>query len=165
MLPLSYPELLERFSSIRGWAGDVTQGNRCALVMGKSLRLTPSYGQLTMRGRSGNDALNNMPFLDRMFVKAADVSAAIIATYGPADLEIAGKDALSAMKGLKGAVYLEDCWRTPSEKFAHWLRIADKKSGDHLDLWDGETLEIYRAEKNAPLLVSNSARVLCWWTQ
>lgn len=161
-LPFSYPELADRFAQIRGWAGDITDGNRCALVMGIALKLKPGETDANFYGQSSaRDHLRNQPFLAKMFVKAEDLAFHITSTYGPPDIRASGTSALKEIRGLKGVLLLRNCWKTPREK----LFFSKSKSGDHIDLWDGNVIEIYRHEQGANNLVTNAERVLLWKTK
>ena len=161
MLPFPYGTVLAQFTSVRQWAGYVTQGDRCALVMGLTLRLRPGPGDKTFRGLSAASAdVRNQPVLDNMFVKANDVAMQILRTYGPQTLFLTGGNAPSNLNGLSGVVYLENCWKT------RWGHVTGVKSGDHIDLWDGNVIEIYRNEPQlAVALVRNAERVWFWQCQ
>jgi hypothetical protein len=159
MLPYDYELLAERLASIRSWAGDITAGNRCALVMGLTMKLNPGKGETTFRGVTDvKKDIRSMPFLDRLFVKAADVAFQLTRAHGPPDFASAGESARAGMQDFRGVVYLSNCWRTPREK----LLFAKTRSGDHIDLWDGSVLEIYRDHEGADELVHNAERVLLW---
>ena len=158
-LPYSYSDLFKRFTDARSWAGEITEGNRCALVMGITLNLKPDRDQLNFRGqKSANSSVRNQPFLEKMFVKAEDLVSQITRTYGPPDVEVCGLHALDAVARAPGVIFLRDCWSTPTEK----VTFSKNKSGDHIDLWDGSIIEIYRSHANANSLVLNARNVLLW---
>lgn len=169
-IPMPYGELSARLKDTRDWGANVTDGNRCALVVGAALRLKPYPHHRTFRGQpSANPALRTMPFLDRLFLKAADVTDVIQKTYGMPDLTSTGIDLIAhanrnpgktIFDGRRGVMYLEDCWKTMAEK----LTFSDA-TGDHIDLWDGQCLEIYRDKgRNAVVtgLIANARRIHFW---
>src|SRR5262249_26250999 len=141
-------------------AGDITQGNRCAAVLGLTLRLVPGPRHTTFKGlRDAKEEVRNQPFLDRIFVKAADVAFQITKSYAPPEINAPGKSAIESIEGQKGVVYLKHCWRTPREK----LTFSSSRSGDHIDLWDGTVIEIYRDHgREANGLVKGAEKVLFW---
>jgi len=172
---MSYTNLKERLSHSRSYGEDITKGNRCALVMGQALRLKPSNNQVTMRGLgAAEEHLRNMPLLDKFFVKAQDLANSIKDNYGQPTKIIKGKSAVKkndgnyqveALDGRKGVIFFQDCWRTPSEKFAYWFGIDDSKTGDHIDLWNGKTTEIYPDRNKSLGLVHQSDNVWFWETK
>lgn len=90
-----------------------------------------------------------MPFLERLFLKAADVTDVIHKTYGMPDLTSSGADLVSyaRLKTIPELVTFSDA------------------TGDHIDLWDGQCLEIYREKgRNAVItgLIANARRILFW---
>ena len=65
---MNFIDLKERLSHARSYGGDVTKGNRCALVMGQALRLKPKAGQVTMKGLgSAEEHVREMPLLGQVF--------------------------------------------------------------------------------------------------
>lgn len=159
MLPYDYQSLTERLDAIRRWAGDITAAHRAALVVALTLKLNPGRGETMFRGL-GDAArdIRTMPLLDRLFVRAADVAFQVTRAHGPADFAGAGEGALAGMAGVRGVVYLRNCWRTPRER----LLFAKTRAGDHIDLWDGTVLEIYREHEGAAELVHNAEHVTLW---
>ena len=116
-IPFAFDNLAKRLQDARSWGGNVTEGNRCAMVLGVALGLRPSGAQEAMRGKPFvNSAVRNQPFTQKFFVKAWDLAEAVLDTWGPATQRVAGNAALGQVTGLKGFVFLEDCWRTPMEK-------------------------------------------------
>jgi hypothetical protein len=169
-IAMNYVDISSRLKDARDWGKNVTGGNRCALVVGAALRLKPYSHHETFRGQpSANQALRTMPFLDRLFLKAADVNDVIQMTYGMPDLTSTGADLISYAQanpgktifdGRRGVMYLEDCWKTIAER----LTFSDA-TGDHIDLWDGQCLEIYREKgRNAVVagLISNARKIHFW---
>ncbi len=169
-IAMNYGEISARLKDSRDWGKIVTDGNKCALAVGAALRLKPYPHHRTFRGEpSANPTLRSMPFLDRLFLKAADVSEVIQKTYGMPDLRSTGVELISYARqdpgrtifdGRRGVMYLEDCWKTCRERFT----FSDA-TGDHIDLWDGQCLEIYREKgRNAVVtgLIANARRILFW---
>lgn len=167
---LPYREITERLKEARDWGSNVTEGNRCALVVGAALRLKPLPHHRTFRGQpSAAPAVRSMPFLERFFLKAADLNEVIQKTYGMPDLRSTGADIISYAKvnpgitifdGRRGVMYLENCWKTLSER----VTFSDA-TGDHIDLWDGQCLEIYKSKgRNAVVsgLLANAGRIFFW---
>lgn len=64
-----------------------------------------------------------MPFLERLFLKAADVTDVIQKTYGMPDLTSSGtlvsyarlNPGKTIFDGRRGVTYLENCWKTIPE--------------------------------------------------
>lgn len=161
-IPFAFSGLQLRLRSVRSWAGDVTDGNRCALVIGATLKLRPGPGEETFRGQpSANPSLRDQPFLEKMFLKAADLAFQITKTYGPPTLATPGSAAIPLLKGRKGVVYLKHCWQTRTEK----VTFSQSRSGDHIDLWDGSVIEIYRTHPFGNELVAHAENVLFWECQ
>ncbi len=167
---MNYGEISARLKDSQDWGKYVTNGNRCALVVGAALRLKPYPHDRTFRGQpSANPDLRTMPFLERLFLKAADVTDVIQKTYGMPDLTSSGADLVSYARlnpgktifdGRRGVIYLENCWKTIPE-----LVTFSDATGDHIDLWDGQCLEIYREKgRNAVItgLIANARRILFW---
>ncbi len=158
-IPWEFSLILARHNHIRTWAGDITNGNRCALVMGVALNLKPGEGDANFKGRdSANVNMKNMPFLENMFVKAEDVAFGITKKFGAPDLVHDGPGSFPMISSLKGVILLRNCWRTPKEK----LTFSPKKTGDHIDLWDGFKLAIYPKQNESRALLSQSEKILFW---
>jgi hypothetical protein len=161
--PFAFEEVSARLELARSWASDVTEGNRCAMVLGIALRLKPREGHETMFGKSFvKDAVRNQPFAAKFYVKAWDLTEEILTSWGPASLRVNGLDAGKQLDGKKGFVFLEACWRTPSEKLNMKLFGVDVRSGDHVDLWDGTTLAIYPDRMEARSLIRQARKVWLW---
>jgi len=169
---MNFIDLKERLSHARSYGGDVTKGNRCALVMGQALRLKPKAGQVTMKGLgSAEEHVREMPFLDKFFVKAQDLADTIKDSYGQPNQIIKGKTAVKKdngtyqvdmLDGKKGVIFFQNCWRTPSEKIADWFGIDNSKTGDHIDLWNGATTEIYPSRVKSVGLIYQSSSIWFW---
>jgi hypothetical protein len=171
-IAMNYGDISTRLKDARDWGKNVTEGNRCALVVGAALRLKPYPHHGTFRGQpSANPAVRAMPFLDRFFLKAADLTEVIKRTYGMPDLTSTGADLITYARlnpgktifdGRRGVMYLEDCWKT----FAERVTFSDA-TGDHIDLWDGQCLEIYREKGRSAVvagLIANARKILFWST-
>lgn len=169
-ISLQYGEISARLNEARAWASGITEGNRCALVVGATLRLKPLPHHLTFKGQVAADpAVRSMPFLDRFFLKAADLTEALQRIYGMPDVRSTGSELILYAKthpgrtifdGRRGVMYLEDCWKTLTER----VTFSDA-TGDHIDLWDGQCLEIYKNKgRNAVVsgLLSNARYILFW---
>ena len=50
-IPYQFDEVAKRLTDARSWASNVTEGNRCAMVLGLALKLKPSASMETMRGQ------------------------------------------------------------------------------------------------------------------
>jgi hypothetical protein len=162
-IPHAFEDVAKRLADARSWASEVTEGNRCAMVLGLALKLQPKGRQETMRGqRFVKDAVRGQPFAARFFVKAWDLTETVLTTWGPASQRIDGRTALTHIAGRKGFVFLEDCWRTPKEKVYKQLFGVDTQSGDHVDLWDGTTLAIYPSGMDSRRLIEQSRKVWLW---
>jgi hypothetical protein len=162
-IPYQFDEVAKRLTDVRSWASDVTEGNRCAMVLGLALKLKPSASMETMRGQPFvTENLRNQPFADKFFVKAWDLAETVLNSWGPAAKRVDGIQAAKHIEGLKGFVFLEDCWRTPTEKMNKLLFGVDVKSGDHVDLWDGTALAIYPARMDSLGLLRQSRKVWFW---
>lgn len=162
-IPFKFDELAERLSQARSWASDITEGNRCAMVLGVALKLQPTGSQTHMRGKSFvNQEVRNQPFTAKFFVKAWDLTETVMKTWGAAAIRVDGVQALNQLEGKKGFVFLEDCWRTPREKLNKLLFGVDVRSGDHVDLWDGTTLAIYPSRMDSQALIRQSRKAWLW---
>ena len=161
--PYPFDEIAKRLSEVRSWASDVTDGNRCAMVVGMALKLKPNASQESMHGQSFvKDAVRNQPFTQKFFVKAWDLTETVLNTWGPPTNRINGIQAEKQIEGLKGFVFLEDCWRTPTEKINKLFLGIDVQSGDHVDLWDGSALVIYPKRMDSLALLSQAKKVWFW---
>lgn len=162
-IPMNYAKLKERHDFARSLGNSVTTGNRCALVMGVALKIKPKSGQTTFKEMDDvKPGLKGQAFMQKFFVKASDAAAGISEAYGAPSVTGAGPDVYANLIGRKGVIYLEDCWRTKKEKIGKMLGIATSKTGDHIDLWDGSDLEIYRDETNNNMLIVASKKVMFW---
>lgn len=162
-LPFSFGEVSRRLDDVRSWAADVTDGNRCAMVLGLALNVRPNGSQETMRGQPFvKESVRDQPFSEKFFVKAWDVTETVMKRWGPPAMRVPGISAGRQLAGKRGFVFLEDCWRTPSEKLNKALFGVDVKSGDHVDLWDGATLSIYPAPAKSAALLRQSRMVWLW---
>lgn len=162
-IPYEFNDVAKRLEQARSWASSVTEGNRCAMVLGLALKLKPHGAQETMRGKSFvSEAARNQPFSDKFFVKAWDVTESVLNTWGPASQRNDGVQALKHLEGVKGFVFLEDCWRTPGERLNKLLFGVDVKSGDHVDLWNGAALAIYPKRMESLALIRQARKVWLW---
>lgn len=162
-IPQDFEGLSRRLEEARGWASMVTEGNRCAMVLGQALRLKPDTEEASMFGKPFvSDSARHQPFTKKFFVKAWDLTEKVLKTWGPATLRVNGSDAAAALSGRTGFLYLEDCWRTPTEKMNKLLFGVDVKSGDHVDLWNGRTLAIYPERMDSLGLLKQSRKVWYW---
>lgn len=162
-IPYHFDEVAKRLADVRSWASDVTEGNRCAMVLGQALKLKPNFRHETMRGQSlVKEDVRNQPFTDKFFVKAWDLAETVLNTWGPATKRVDGIQVLKQLEGLKGFVFLEDCWATPTEKVNKLLFGVDVKSGDHADLWGGSALAIYPERMDSLALLRQCRKVWFW---
>ncbi|CTQ56321.1 hypothetical protein LP7551_04880 [Roseibium album] len=153
-LPMKYEELSERLLEIRSWAGEISEGNRCALVLGATLRIRPREQDLTFRGlTAAKPNVRTMPFLERFFVKAQDLANAISGTHGPPDLRFSGASLLAFIKknpgttpidGKRGVLFSQDSFKTKKQQALSKLGFEVDQTGDHIDLWDGNCSEIFK---------------------
>jgi|GEM_PF-4458368 len=189
-IPMSYATAARRLADARGWAGGVTEGNRCALVVGVALNLQPrkALGETTFRDLPDSHlAIPKQPFLDKFYVKAEQLGDGIAAKYGPPDIADSGRIAFPKMAGRRGVACLEDCWVTTTDSARYTLNLvgwgmADdpggalprprpQATGDHIDLFDGGFLEIYRGKGSAADLtycqdlIKAGAKVRFWEMQ
>ncbi|KAA6464736.1 hypothetical protein DYQ86_01880 [Acidobacteria bacterium AB60] len=158
-----------------GRTTDIKHGNRCAMVMGVALHLHPrkNRGEVTMRdlaksaeykyanlakhhlaplfGERYDESVGpfDQPFMDKFFVKAKDLAAAIRDRYGPPDFAGSGPDFLkSPHHNKRGVMYLGGFWHGGT--------------GDHIDLWTGSNLVITGSAENSLKEISGS-KVLWLW--
>ncbi|WP_137124034.1 hypothetical protein [Roseomonas sp. HF4] len=188
-IPISYAVLAKKLADARSWAINVTEGNRCALVVGTALGIQPrkALGETTFRDLPNSHlAMPKQPFLDKFYVKAGQLRDGIAARHGAPDVEGAGRAVFPRLANRRGVAYLEDCWVTPTDDTMNTIRtigwgMADdprgdlprptpQATGDHIDLFDGTWLEIYRG-KGTPddltycgSLIKASAKVCFWET-
>jgi hypothetical protein len=141
----------------------ITEGNRCALVVGVALNIKPSGPDISFKGQpSAAAAVRNQPFASKFFLKADQLARRIAHVFGRPDIECVGSVALSKISGLTGVVFCEDCWRSPSEKVKAVLHISSARTGDHIDVWNGKALEIYDGDVAHNVLVSRARQVRFW---
>ena len=162
-IPYVYTDVSKRLAQVRAWADSVTEGNRCAMVVGQALLLKPSGAQESMYKQPFvAESSRQQPFAKKFFVKAWDLTEAVLDTWGPASVRIKGTNAESSIADKKGYVYLEDCWQTPTEKMNNLLFGVDVRTGDHADLWNGKTLEIY-PHRSSSLGLFRQSRMVWFW--
>lgn len=164
MINQPYGKLAKRLEDSRGWATGVTNGNRCALVVGAALNVRPDKEEKSYRALTTGvkDGIRGMPLLARYFFKAQDLADAMVLRFGKPDITKPGQAGLEAILRKKGVVFLQDCWIPGiAGKF-----LGGKPTGDHIDLWDGNTLEIYRKDPQAKVwaFVARSRNVWFWET-
>jgi hypothetical protein len=176
----SFDELAKRLDRARKFGQEelVKRGNKCAMVMGITLRMQPRKGETSMRDllkeptfaaknmakkvvskffADGNydEAVTgpDMPFMDRFYVKAKDLAKHIEDDCGEADIAGRGKELVGSGKlaGQKGVMYLGGFWHGGS--------------GDHIDLWDGRKLLITGTPQDSQSEIGRSKEVLFWRVQ
>lgn len=163
MIRYPYTDLVKRLADARSWATGVTEGNRCAFVVGVALNLKPANKADSFRSlQSGvSDAARNQPFLDKFYVKAKALSEHIRRAFGPPDVVTDGANALKAIRRRHGVLFMEGCWGS----IRLFGIVAREAHYDHVDLWDGEQLEIYKGEHTVAQMhafVQRSKRVQFW---
>ena len=165
---------------------DIKHGNRCAMVMGIALHLYPrkDRGEATMRdlatspkykyqnlGRMGlaeflrgvahipfmhswwvekyDESVGpyDQPFMDRFFVKAKDLANCIQERYGSPEYAGPGPHFLRGQYQ-KGVRYLAGFWHDGT--------------GDHIDLWDGEKLNVTGTPEASRREINGSRFILLW---
>lgn len=156
-IPKSYSQLSTDFARARSWATSVVSGNRCAMVVGIAVGLSPGKGDLTMAEVNGKSS-----GLDKYFLRATDLAIAMLKHFGAPDVKGSGLSVLKKIDNKPGVIYLEDCWKTAGEKFNSVVYGVDTRSGDHMDLWTGKTLDIYFDDPNWPNMVGRSKKVWLW---
>jgi hypothetical protein len=130
------------------WSEKPTQ-NRCAFVLGLTLKAAfkprLDQGELSFRSvESLPKALRRQPFMDKFYVKAADLAARLREEWGKPDIKSVGSNAALVLRNRQGVIFIENAWRT---KFG----LGDK-TVDHVDLWDGERLGAYPAAESTEIL-------------
>lgn len=189
-IALSYASLAKKLAQARGWASGVTNGNRCALVVGAALGVRPAkaLGETTFNDLPDSHRLiPRAPFLDWYYVKAEHLKNGIEARFGKPDIHAPGKVAFPRMAGRRGVAYLEDCWVTNKDDVNYKLGLIGwgmsddpggtlpmperTATGDHIDLFDGTFTEIYRGTGGAAdrvygeNLIRAAAMVWFWETR
>jgi hypothetical protein len=174
-IPDSFHELAKRLDRARKFGQEelVKRGNRCAMVMGITLRMHPrkDLGETSMRdllkeptfaaknmakkvlsGGKYDEAVTgpDMPFMDRFYVKAKDLAKHIQDDCGDADIAGKGKELVGSGKlaGKKGVMYLGGFWHGGS--------------GDHIDLWDGTKLLITGTPQDSQSEIGRSKEIRFW---
>src|SRR5688572_9433698 len=112
MIDYSYPDLVKRLNDARSWATGVTEGNRCALVVGVALNLKPQAEHQSFRAVKAGlvDGIKGQPFLAKFYLKAQDLADHISRSFGPPDLTTTGLSASQSLAGRQGLVFMADCW-------------------------------------------------------
>jgi hypothetical protein len=137
---------------LRPWAlatfGAAT--NRCTVCMGYVLRLTPSGADATaadMPGMSASiakapplDGLPAGPLDKKLFIRAAELLPRVRSAFGVPDVEGAGRLIWPRVVGIKGVLFIENCYETDGDKKINKYSPVDRVSGDHWDLFDGLTM-------------------------
>jgi hypothetical protein len=176
----TFSRLLARHDSAIafGRTVDIKRGNRCAMVMGIALQMHPrkERGQTTMRDLANSPeykyrnlakmaiasvagatydetvAPYDQPFMDRFFVKAKDLAQGINEKFGPPDFSGTGTDFLkSARRTKKGVMYLGGFWHGGT--------------GDHIDLWDGNRLNVTGTPQDSCKEIGASKRIWLWFVE
>ena len=165
MINYSYSDLVKRLEHARSWAEGVTEGNRCALVVGVALNIKPKSERESFRALKTGvvDGVKGMPFLAKFFLKAQDLADATAAWFGPPEI-CEGRSALKSLSGRKGVIFMQDCWGGTINLGVTSLRIRDD-TFDHIDLWDGNQIEIYKGThsvKSIHAFVQKSKSVWFW---
>ena len=161
-IPYKFNEVASRLSIARNRASAITTGNRCAMVLGIALNLRPHGTQESMFGQSFvSDEWRSRPEARQFFVKAWDLAESVMAAWGP-PRRVPGPVAAQQLAGQHGFVFLEDCWKTPGEKFNRAVFDVDVQTGDHADLWDGQVLAIY-PRRGDSLALLGQARTVWFW--
>jgi hypothetical protein len=164
MIRYAYADLLKRLTDARSWATGVTEGNRCAVVVGVALNIKPSDEAQSFRTMPANHVATvpGMPFLAKFFVKAQHLADATAERFGPPDIKVPGTAAIDAIASKQGVIFMQDCWGgfvLPVIK----IKVTED-TADHIDLWDGSTLEIYRDKPIGAVhaFVKKSKQVWFW---
>lgn len=190
-IPFNYAALAADLARKRKSAAMISSGNRCAWVVGASLGLRPDKlrGEQTFLDAPKKDLrIEKNPFLAGFFLRAQQLKDRMVREYGAPDVLDAGSAALPKISGSTGVIYLEDAWTTNSDevkaKLWRMLQAFDTEgygpyrpavqptpSGDHIDLFDGLYLEIYKdpaklAESQAycQQFIRGARRVYFWRT-
>lgn len=162
-IPFSHVELSRRHAAARAVGEELSSDNRCALVMGMALRIQPDVGDKTHRGQKASpEPVRNQPLLDRYFLRAGELAKRIECTFGAAELTLRRGQDFSALKGQKGVLYLDNCWSNRKEKAINKLTPLQLRSGDHIDLWDGEVMAIYSTPSDSRALLGRSETIKFW---
>jgi Type VI secretion system (T6SS), amidase effector protein 4 len=145
-----FDDLWSRHPRSREFGRDVNPGgNRCALVLGATLRNRfkprPGTGELSFKDISEPaNGIRGQPFLAKYYVKALDFANRLHTEWGPPDVRSVGTSALGVISGLRGVIFLEDAWATG--------RISGMLRGltvDHVDLWNGQRMGAYNESDSA----------------
>jgi hypothetical protein len=156
----SYASVQRRLQAVRGFVRTIVENenaNRCAAVVGNSLHLYPVGSQPTFADSPDLKVeFKGHGFVHKYFLKAGDLAHSIRMRYGEPDHTSLGPSNADAKAWPPGVIYLEHCWPTGREKLKNLANnlghlrgfsfYGDDQSGDHIDLWDGHSLEIERNE-------------------
>jgi hypothetical protein len=184
-IPEKYSVLAQRMKAARDWSKVGLSGiaNRCAVVMSYTLQIAPSSergdvsaadlpGTRKTAEKAGSGGPNlSAPFIDQMFVRAAQLLPRVIEKYGPPDVEGEAQVVWSKVETVQGVVYLENCYALPGEQKLNdrlnAFLIADRgyapkmwvATGDHWDLFDGSMMVV----ENLPLRNNKHSGKLYFW--
>ena len=182
--PVGFPALWVRHERYSRRFGDtVTTGNRCALVLGYTLkecfpprpnRIEFSFHDLSVPWfRRGRDyaQLRETPFLRNFYVNASALAYRIKSEWGPPDIDlmhgfsrgdrewdnaaqIRWDKALTQLSSVTGVIFIEHAWTTHA---GDW-------TVSHIDLWNGSQLGDYTGLSNqeTSAIMKRAERIWLW---
>jgi len=172
VLPFTFDDLADRFSKVRPWAaahfGEI---NRCAICMGFTLRLSPSkqegdasLGDLVDAGKkiAGAERIEGGPQGDYgsvFFIRASELLPRVQRAFGRADVEGPANQVWSQVQGIKGVLFIENCYPTAGDKSWTIKGIYEPTSGDHWDLFDGMVM----VTEKEPIRDNRHSGALYFW--
>jgi hypothetical protein len=161
--PADFQGLWNRQQASRKWARGVTRGNRCALVMSRTLGVHPeSPAEMSWVGVSEvTPPYRGRPELKDYYLKADQLAKRLERDWGPPDLYMAGRLASRLVRDQRGVMFIENRWGTSADRLktvgagllvfaaeSVGLSTPDERSGiidtiagpsvDHIDVWDGD---------------------------
>lgn len=130
---LNFEMLWQKYHASRKIGAAVTDGNRCALVLGAALGLKYKprldQGEISFRGVGQvKSEMKEMSVLDNYYLRAEQLALRLKEEWGEPDIKVYGPDALKSIADKKGIIFVENAWRTR----------AFAKTVDHIDIWNGK---------------------------
>lgn len=119
-------------------AGGITDGNRCALVLGLALGrgYEPLEGEMSFRQlgqpawfqKGVHPGIQGAEVLDRFYVKSEQMATRLVHEWG-SPTKLRGSAAFDAIHGKTGAIFVKNAFRT--HHGGH---------DSHIDLWNGKQM-------------------------
>jgi hypothetical protein len=149
-----FQDLWGRHEKSRQFGRDVNpKGNRCALVLGATLRSQfkprSERGELSFKEiEQPSKEIRGQPFLAKYYVKAQDFANRLREEWGPPDIRVVGPSAADRIRSLQGVIFVQDAW--PTNIIG---ALINGNTVDHVDLWNGTSMGAYDEAESAEIFL------------